>query len=598
MRNLIFAGILLIAMACNTTGNETKNSPHQEIGVTTVADEQKVFYKKLNVNGIDIAYREAGNPENPTLVLLHGFPSSSHQYRKVLAQLSDEFHLVAPDYPGFGNSDFPSKEEYEYTFDNLAKTIDAFLEKKKLTSYALMIQDYGAPIGFRIATAHPERVTAIVNQNGNAYEEGLGEAWAGIRALWADRNKDTEKELLPAFSLEGLEWQYTHGTRNPEKVNPDTWHLDYLRLSRPNAHSVNLDLFYDYRNNLKLYPKWQQYLRDHQPPLLIVWGKNDAFFPESGAEAYKRDVKEIDYNIYDTGHFALEEEGNDIIKKMRNFLKKKVEPKNDKMVSDTEDKDKIRLLRNATLVVDFGGKKFLIDPMFADKGAFPAFDGAGNDFRNPMVELPISEDEVLRISNEVDAVFITHTHVDHWDPKAQNTIAKDKPIFVQPADVKLLKDQGFTNVTVIQDTVDWQGITIHRTGGQHGFGKVGELMGDVSGFVFSKKDKKLYIAGDTRWAPEVENALKKYNPDIIVLNAGGAQFIEGNKKGDAITMTPEDVIEVQKNAPNANILTVHMNTLNHCFVKRNDLKEVLIKTGIQDLIEIPEDGDTFFLQTK
>ncbi|WP_027394933.1 alpha/beta fold hydrolase [Aquimarina latercula] len=284
--------------------------------------ENTVKYKKINIQGIDVAYREAGNPKNPAIVLLHGFPSSSHQYRKVLNALSDEFYLIAPDYPGFGNSDFPSATSYEYTFDNLAKTIEVFLEKLEIRSYALMIQDYGAPIGLRIATKYPERVTAIINQNGNAYKEGLGPAWKDVKAFWANRSPETEKALLPVFSLEGLKWQYTHGTRNPENVNPDTWHLDYLRMSRPNAHKVNLDLFYDYQNNIKLYPKWQKYFRDNQPPLLIVWGKNDAFFPESGAEAFKRDVKNIDYNIYDTGHFALEEESKSIIKKIRFFLKK------------------------------------------------------------------------------------------------------------------------------------------------------------------------------------------------------------------------------------------------------------------------------------
>ena len=281
-------------------------------------------FKKTEINGVNIAYREAGNPHNPTIVLLHGFPSSSHQYRKVLNQLADSYHLIAPDYPGFGASDFPLSKDYEYTFDNIAVTIDAFLEKKGINSYALMIQDYGAPIGFRIATAHPERVTAIINQNGNAYEAGLGDAWASTRQLWANRTTATENALLHAFTLEGLEWQYTHGTRNPENVNPDTWHLDFLRLSRPNAHKVNIDLFYDYQNNVKLYPKWQQYLRDNQPPLLIVWGKNDAFFPESGAEAFKKDVKEIDYNILNTGHFALEEDADLIIEKMRNFMQKVV----------------------------------------------------------------------------------------------------------------------------------------------------------------------------------------------------------------------------------------------------------------------------------
>jgi len=318
--NLIYLAVMTLMMSCADTTSTAKNN---ELQVTKeVLKKTAVTYKKLEVDGINIAYRESGNSENPTLVLLHGFPSSSHQYRKVLHQLSDEYHLIAPDYPGFGNSDFPSSENYEYTFDNMAKTINSFLELKGVSTYALMIQDYGAPIGFRIATDHPERVTAIINQNGNAYEEGLGAAWKDVRALWADRNKQTEKALLPVFSLEGLQWQYTHGTRNPENVNPDTWHLDYLRLSRPNAHAVNLGLFYDYQNNLKLYPKWQQYLRDNQPPLLIVWGKNDAFFPESGAEAFKKDVKNIDYNIYNTGHFALEEDGDDIINKMRSFMKK------------------------------------------------------------------------------------------------------------------------------------------------------------------------------------------------------------------------------------------------------------------------------------
>ncbi|WP_179375201.1 alpha/beta fold hydrolase [Winogradskyella wichelsiae] len=322
MKNLVLTlSIILLFVSCKEkTTTETDrisktSTPMSEIKTTTLK------YKTLKVNGINIAYREAGNVNNPTIVLLHGFPASSYQYRKVLAQLSNEFHLIAPDYPGFGNSDFPDAETFTYTFDNIAVTIDSFLEQKGINSYAIMIQDYGAPIGFRLATAHPERITAIINQNGNAYEEGLGDAWAGIKALWKNRTKETEDALLSAFSLEGLKWQYTHGVRDIETVDPDSYNLDFLRLSRPNAHAVNLDLFYDYQNNVKLYPKWQDYLRDNQPPLLIVWGKNDAFFPESGAEAFKKDVKDIDYNIYDTGHFALEEEGEAIIESIRNFMR-------------------------------------------------------------------------------------------------------------------------------------------------------------------------------------------------------------------------------------------------------------------------------------
>lgn len=313
---LVLLSLFLFFISCE------KRSSKEKVTHTINKTVSKVEYKKIKINGVNVAYREAGNSKNPTIVLLHGFPSSSHQYRKVLNQLSDDYHLIAPDYPGFGNSDFPSAKEFDYTFDNLAAMIDLFLNKLQINSYALMIQDYGAPVGFRIATAHPEKVTGIISQNGNIYEEGLGAAWKDVRALWTNRNEETEKALLPVFSLKGLEWQYTHGTRNPENINPDCWNLDYLRLSRPNAHSVNLDLFYDYQNNLKLYPKWQQYLKENQPPLLIVWGKNDAFFPESGAEAYKKDVKNIDYNIYNTGHFALEENGSEIIQKIRIFMER------------------------------------------------------------------------------------------------------------------------------------------------------------------------------------------------------------------------------------------------------------------------------------
>lgn len=321
-RNLIplYLIVLMFTLGCQENSNGVKQTI-----IKNESKMQQIKYKILDVNGVNIAYREAGNTKKPTIVLLHGYPSSSHQYRKVLNQLSDEFHLIAPDYPGYGNSDFPSPEEYEYTFDNMAKTMDTFLQLKGLGYYAIMMQDYGAPIGFRIATAHPEKVSAIITQNGNAYEEGIGEIWKGIKDLWANRNDSTEKALLPAFTLEGLKWDYTHGTRNPENVNPDTWQLDYLRMSRPNAHKVNLDLWYDYQNNLKLYPEWQQYLRDNQPPLLVVWGKNDEYFPESGAEAFKKDVKIVDYNIYDTGHFALEEDGDEIINKIRNFMRGVVE---------------------------------------------------------------------------------------------------------------------------------------------------------------------------------------------------------------------------------------------------------------------------------
>ena len=295
------------------------------IGLFSLASAQnEVRYATEKIDGLDIFYREAGNPEKPTLVLLHGFPTSSQMYRKVLDGLKDDYHLIAPDYPGFGMSSVPSPKEFTYTFDRLAEVIDSFLEQKKISSYALMIQDYGAPVGFRIATAHPERVTGFIIMNGNAYEEGLSEkGWGPIFDYWKLRDPELGETIAKqVFSLEGMKWQYTHGTRQPEKINPDNWIIDTQRITRAGQKEIQLGLFYDYQNNLKLYPKWQKYLRDHQPPALIVWGKNDAFFPEPGAAAYKRDLKNIDYHILDTGHFPLEEEGPFIVSKMRTFMNK------------------------------------------------------------------------------------------------------------------------------------------------------------------------------------------------------------------------------------------------------------------------------------
>lgn len=289
-------------------------------------DLSLVRYGTEKVDGLDVFYREAGDPSKQAVVLLHGFPHSSHQYREVLAALGDEFYLIAPDYPGFGDSSFPSVKEYTYTFDNLAETIDKFLIQRNVSNYVLMIQDYGAPVGFRIATKHPEKVKGFVVMNGNAYEEGLGEAWAPIKEYWKNKNNpELEKAIAgQVFSDGGLQWQYTHGTRNPDAVLPDNWNLDIAKFAREGQHRMQLDLFFDYQSNVALYPSWQEYMRKNQPPMLLVWGKNDAFFPEPGAEAYKRDVKNIDYNILDTGHFALEEDSAFIISKMRGFLNTRV----------------------------------------------------------------------------------------------------------------------------------------------------------------------------------------------------------------------------------------------------------------------------------
>lgn len=297
---------------------------------TAYADKKinRVQYGIEKIDGLDIFYREAGDPasKKPALVLLHGFPSSSHQYREILAELGDEFYLIAPDYPGYGDSSFPSKKEYTYTFDNISETMDKFLIKRGLTRYVLMIQDFGAPIGLRIAKKHPEKVAGLVIMNGNAYEEGISKkGWGKVLDYWKTPTPELEKHIIDnVFSLGGFKWQYTHGTRHPESILPDNWNLDYMKMSRPGQHEIQLGMFFDYQNNLKKYPEWQEYLRKNQPPTLLVWGKNDAFFPVTGAEGYKRDIKDIDYHILDTGHFPLEEEAPFINQKMREFMHKKI----------------------------------------------------------------------------------------------------------------------------------------------------------------------------------------------------------------------------------------------------------------------------------
>lgn len=293
----------------------------------TADAQQSVRYATEKVEGLDIFYRSSGDPAKPTLVLLHGFPASSHQYRDVLASdLARDYYLIAPDYPGFGNSSFPPADRFPYTFDHLAEVMEKFLAQRRITHYALMMQDYGAPIGFRLATRHPEQVTGLIIQNGNAYEEGIGkQAWGPILEYWENKTPALEKQIIDTvFSYEGMRWQYVHGTRHPDAILPDGWNLNYFNISRPGQYAVQLALFYDYKNNLKLYPLWHQYLREHQPPVLIVWGKNDQLFTQPGAEAYKRDVKDLDFNLLDTGHFALEEDSEVIIAKMKTFMREHV----------------------------------------------------------------------------------------------------------------------------------------------------------------------------------------------------------------------------------------------------------------------------------
>lgn len=285
----------------------------------------KTTFKTEKVNGVEIFYREAGDKSKPTLVLLHGYPTSSHMYRNLIQSLSPKYHLIAPDYPGYGRSEQPPMAEFEYTFDNFAKIITALLEKLNIHKYSLYLMDYGAPIGFRIASTSPEKIDTLIVQNGCAYEEGLEAFWDPIKAYWADRNnKEAEKTLRGFHDLNGLKWQYTHNVPDQSVVSPDNWEIDLRHLERPENGAIQLALFYDYQNNVPLYPSWQQYFRDHQPEMLIVYGKDDYIFPGSGAEAFKKDVKNLEFHLFDAGHFALESHGEEISAIIDDFLDRKV----------------------------------------------------------------------------------------------------------------------------------------------------------------------------------------------------------------------------------------------------------------------------------
>jgi pimeloyl-ACP methyl ester carboxylesterase len=283
----------------------------------------KVAHRTVNIDSLDIFYREAGPKDAPTLLLLHGFPTSSHMFRNLIPALADEFRLVAPDYPGFGNSSAPPVDQFDYTFDKLADVVEKFTEQVGLTKYTLYVQDYGAPVGYRLAVRHPERVTGLVVQNGNAYDEGLdNDFWKPLKTYWKDRTEKNAEPLRKFLTLEATRWQYTHGVRNVEAISPDTWTIDQALLDRPGNQEVQLALFYSYGSNPQQYPLWHDYFRKNQPPTLIVWGKNDTIFPPAGAEPYKKDLKTIEFHLLDTGHFALEEDGDQIADLMRQFLRK------------------------------------------------------------------------------------------------------------------------------------------------------------------------------------------------------------------------------------------------------------------------------------
>ena len=292
---------------------QSTHIPQTHVPQTTV--------RRIEADGVSIFYREAGPADAPVVLLLHGFPTSSFQYRELIPRLADKYRVIAPDLPGFGFTEVPEARNYKYSFESLAKSIEAFTDALKLKRYALYVFDYGAPTGFRLALAHPERVTAIVSQNGNAYEDGLGDAWAPIRRYWSEpdlANREIVRQA--ALSSKGIRYQYLEGVPQPERVAPEGYTLDEALIQRPGNIDIQLDLFLDYANNVKLYPAFQEYFRRSMPPLLAIWGKHDPFFIPAGAEAYKRDNPNATVELLDTGHFALETHVEEIAMAMRRFL--------------------------------------------------------------------------------------------------------------------------------------------------------------------------------------------------------------------------------------------------------------------------------------
>lgn len=280
-----------------------------------------IKYQNIRVNGLNIFYREAGKKTSPTLLLLHGFPTSGHMFRNLIPILAGDYHVVAPDLPGFGQTDLPDHSQFSYSFSNLADVIGKFTETIGLKFFSIYIFDYGAPVGLRMALKHPGRIQAIISQNGNAYVEGLSDGWNPIRAYWKDPSQKNRDALRSMLTPQTTEFQYVHGVTDKSLVSPDGRSLDDFYLARPGAHEAQLDLFLDYASNVELYPEFQKFFRTHKPPLLAVWGRNDPFFLPAGAEAYKRDIPNAEVQFFDTGHFALETHFEEIAAAILKFLK-------------------------------------------------------------------------------------------------------------------------------------------------------------------------------------------------------------------------------------------------------------------------------------
>lgn len=312
-------GLLAGAALAFTSLTAAQAAPAAGAARKRAADAQ-VRYRSVAIDGVEVFYREAGPKDAPVLLLLHGFPTSSHMFRDLIPALADRYRVVAPDYPGFGQSAAPDRATFEYTFARYAQLVEQLTERLGLPRYALYVMDYGAPVGFRLATKHPERVTALIVQNGNAYDEGLGQFWDPIRAYWRDPSAQNRESLRWLTSLKATKWQYTNGVPDTSLVSPDAWTHDQALLDRPGNSDIQLDLFYDYRTNPPLYPQWQAYFRSRRPPTLVLWGKNDDIFIAAGAAPYLRDNPEAELHLLDTGHFALETHGPQLAALIRDFL--------------------------------------------------------------------------------------------------------------------------------------------------------------------------------------------------------------------------------------------------------------------------------------
>jgi pimeloyl-ACP methyl ester carboxylesterase len=320
----VIATSLSLALFNYSSSSIAQEAAKQEVSSSTTS----VRYHTVSIDGVDVFYREAGRKDAPAVLLLHGFPTSSHMYRNLISALADKYRVIAPDYPGFGQSAMPDRAKFSYTFGNYAQLVEALTEKLGVDRYALYVMDYGAPVGFRLAAKHPERVTALIVQNGNAYVEGIQKFWEPIQKYWASGSEEDREAIRWLTSLKATKWQYTHGVPDTTLVSPDSWTMDQARLDRPGNQEIQLDLFYDYRTNIPLYPEWQAYLRKHQPPTLVVWGKNDHIFVVDGADPYKRDLPSAEIHLIDTGHFALETHGQEIAGLIRDFLGRSLPVKN------------------------------------------------------------------------------------------------------------------------------------------------------------------------------------------------------------------------------------------------------------------------------